>query len=85
VRDVGVLFLALIIVTAWSVWRRVGTRAVAFAWLVQGALHFVYHISHVGDVRGVDAADKVGLVGSLGSIPLLAALALWAGRGVALA
>lgn len=83
VRDVGVLFLALIIVTAWSVWRRVGTRAVAVAWLVQGTLHFAYHISHVGDLRDVHAADKVGLVGSLGSIPLLAALALWAGRGVA--
>ena len=36
VRDVGVLFLALIAVTAWSVWRREAMTIVAVAWLIQG-------------------------------------------------
>ena len=74
VRDVGVLFLALIIVTAWSAWRGEATLAVAIAWIVQGVLHLVYHIGHL---EGLGTADRVAMIGSLGSIPLLAAVALW--------
>ena len=77
VRDVGALFLALIIVTAWTVWRRGPSRPVAVAWLVQGALHLVYHGGHLD---GYDTADKVGLIGSLITVPALALVALWAGR-----
>ena len=77
VRDVGVLFLALIIVTAWAAWRSEARRAVALAWIVQGTLHIVYHVGHLD---GLGTADQVALVGSLVSIPLLAAIALWAGR-----
>lgn len=80
VRDVGALFLALIIVTGWTVWKQQPRRAVAVAWLVQGVLHLVYHTGNLG---GFGTADKIGLVGSLVTIPLLAIVALWAGRSSA--
>ncbi len=76
VRDVGVLFLALIIVTVWAALRGELTRAVAIAWVVQGVLHVVYHIGHLD---GLGTADKLALVVSLVSIPVLALVALWAG------
>lgn len=75
VRDVGVLFLALIIVTAWAAWRHEATQAVAVAWIVQGVLHLVYHAGHLD---GLGTTDQTALVGSLVSIPLLASVALWA-------
>lgn len=77
VRDVGALFLALIIVTAWTVWRRGPLRPLAVAWLVQGVLHVIYHVGHLD---GYDTADKVGLIGSLITVPALALVAIWAGR-----
>jgi uncharacterized membrane protein len=77
VRDVGALFLALIIVTGWTVLRRLPARPVAVAWLVQGVLHLTYHAGHLD---GYDTADKIGLVGSLVTVPVLALVALWAGR-----
>lgn len=76
VRDVGALFLALIVVTAWTAWRRGPSRPVAVAWLVQGTLHVAYHAGHLDRY---DTVDKVGLVGSLVIVPLLALVALWAG------
>ncbi len=74
VRDVGGLFLALVVASAWVAWRSLDTRPLAFAWLLQGSLHFVYHIGHLDSFEGV---DKVGLVMSLGSIPALAVIALF--------
>ena len=47
VRDVGVLFLALIVATAWSVWRREAMTIMAIAWLIQGVFHVGYHIGHL--------------------------------------
>lgn len=76
VRDVGVLFLAMVIVTAWATWRDELTAAVSIAWIVQGVLHFVYHVGHLG---GLGVADKVALVVSLATIPVLAVIAWWAG------
>ncbi len=75
VRDVGVLFLALIIVTLWAAWRGEFLVPVAVAWLVQGVGHFAYHAGHLDGMAGV---DRVGLVVSLVLIPALAALALGA-------
>ena len=76
VRDVGALFLALILVTAWTVWRRNPARPVAAAWLLFGTLHLTYHARHV---EGYDTIDKTGLIGSLVAVPVLALVALWAG------
>ncbi len=75
VRDVGVLLLALIIVTFWAAWRGEFLVPVAVAWLVQGVGHLAYHVGHLDGVAGV---DRVGLVGSLVVIPALATLALGA-------
>jgi hypothetical protein len=76
VRDVGVLFLALILVTAWAAWRVEATQVVAIAWIVQGVLHLAYHVGHLD---GLGAADQVALVGSLVSVLVLALIVLWAG------
>ena len=73
VRDVGVLFLALVIVTLWAAWRGEFLVPVAVAWVVQGVGHLAYHVGHLD---GVDGVDRVGLVGSLVVIPVLAAIAL---------
>jgi hypothetical protein len=75
VRDVGVLFLALIIVTAWTALRSRPARPVAVAWLVQGVLHLVYHSGHLDGYKSI---DKIGMIGSLTVIPVLALVALWA-------
>lgn len=77
VRDVGALFLALIIVTVWTVWRQSPTRPVAAAWLAFGVFHLTYHAGHLDEFNGT---DKVLLAGSLVMVPALAAVALWAGR-----
>jgi hypothetical protein len=81
VRDVGLLFLALILVTAWTAWRAPGmTVIVSIAWLVQGLGHLAYHVGHLD---GLDGVDKVGFVGSLVAVPVLASVALWTVLGPA--
>ena len=77
VRDVGALFLAMIIVTGWTVWKQSSTQGVAAGWLVFGVIHLVYHVGHTD---GFQTVDKVGLIGSVVMVPALAALALWSGR-----
>ena len=77
VRDVGVLFLSLIVVTLWSVVTGRGLVPVAIAWLVQGSLHLVYHVGHLD---GLGGADKAALVASLVSVPVFAAAALFLAR-----
>ncbi len=77
VRDVGGLFLALIIVSGWTLWRRHPVHGVAVAWLTQGIFHLVFHAGHLD---GYSTTDQVGLIGSLAIVPLLATVALIAGR-----
>jgi hypothetical protein len=77
IRDVGGLFIAMIIVTAWTLWRRHPTAPIATAWLIQGVLHAGFHIGHLD---GYETIDRLGLVASLAAIPVLATVALWAGR-----
>jgi hypothetical protein len=79
VRDVGLLFLALIVVTGWTAWRATGAiPAVSVAWLVQGLGHLWYHGAHL---EGIGGLDRVALIGSLTGVPALAAVALWTSVG----
>jgi hypothetical protein len=75
VRDVGALFLAMVIATLWSAWRREAMAGVAIAWLVQGVLHLTYHAGHLD---GLGNTDQVLLIVSLVVVPVLALVALWA-------
>jgi nucleoside-diphosphate-sugar epimerase len=77
IRDVGVLNLALLVVTLGALW--VGTRAIArvaaASWLVYSVPHLVYHARHLTmDMPGL---EKVVLIGSL-SVPVLVALVILA-------
>lgn len=79
VRDVGLLFLALIVVTGWTAWRATGAAAaVSVAWLVQGSGHLWYHGGHL---EGIEGLDRAALIGSLAAVPALAGVALWASVG----
>jgi hypothetical protein len=62
VRDVGILFLALVVATVWTAWTRGGDRAVAAAWIVQGIGHLAFHVAHLDDMSG---GDQAGLLVSL--------------------
>ena len=73
VRDVGVLFVALVVATAWTAWTREGDRAVAVAWIVQGVAHLAFHAAHLHHLSG---GDQAGLLGSLILIVVLAVAAL---------
>lgn len=76
VRDVGLLFVALIVVTAWTAWRATGAAAaVSIAWLAQGLGHLWFHAAHL---EGIEGLDRVALIGSLVAVPVLAGVALWA-------
>ncbi len=72
VRDVGVLFLALVLVTTWAAVTRTAERAVAAAWLLQGVAHLAFHANHLG---GLSRADGAGLLISLAAVPVLAGVA----------
>jgi nucleoside-diphosphate-sugar epimerase len=65
IRDVGVLNLALLVVTIGAL--VLGTRAVArlaaIAWLVYSVPHFIYHLRHL--TMSMSGADKIGTIVSL--------------------
>ena len=77
IRDVGGLFTAMIIITAWTLWRHHPTAPIATAWLIQGLLHFAFHVGHLD---GYNTIDKLGLLASLVTIPALAAISVWTSR-----
>lgn len=77
VRDVGALFLALVILSLVAWVRPALCLPVGVAWLVQGLLHLVFHAGHL---EGLDTVDQVGLLTSLLIVPLLAMWAIVAGR-----
>src|SRR5512141_755776 len=54
VRDVGALFLAMIVVTGWTVLRRGPTRPIAAAWCVFGLLHLAFLAAHLEGYSTVD-------------------------------
>ena len=71
VRDVGVLNLALAVVTiAAAVWlTRPLVRTTAWAWLAYSVPHLVYHVRHRG---ALDPSDQVSSLASLAIVPVLA-------------
>jgi hypothetical protein len=74
VRDVGVLFLALVVATAWTAWTRAGDRALAAAWILQGVAHLGFHAAHLDHLSG---GDQAGLLASLIIVVALAVAALF--------
>jgi hypothetical protein len=73
IRDVGGLYLALGVLTAWAALRPQvdALRATGIAWEVFSLPHLAFHAGHL---EPFDAADKVGQWVSLGGTVLLAAL-----------
>ena len=61
VRDVGGLYLALLVISAWAALRPADLllRVTGLAWLVFGLEHLVFHAAHLGMFG---AADRVGMM-----------------------
>jgi hypothetical protein len=74
-RDVGGLYLSLLVIGAWGVLRPTAETfaMIASGWLVFSIPHFIYHMLHL-DMFGT--ADKVGNIVTLGGTVVLAALLL---------
>jgi hypothetical protein len=73
VRDVGGLYLALLVLSLWA-WRRptvTAVRVTGGAWLVFNAEHFLWHMLHLG-VFGT--FDRIGNAVALGGVLLLSIL-----------
>jgi hypothetical protein len=80
VRDVGGLYLALLVLSLWA-WRRPTVTAVRMtggAWLVFNAEHFLWHVLHLG---AFPVADRIGMVVALGGVLVLSILLLLPDRG----
>jgi hypothetical protein len=76
VRDVGSLNLALAVVslTALITLARSTVLASAWAWLVYGVPHFVYHARHLSPFDGTQSVAVLASVGSTSAIALLVIL-----------
>jgi hypothetical protein len=72
-RDVGGLYLALFVMTAWSVLRPSEQifRVAGWSWLVFNLEHLGFHLSHLGMFG---TGDKIGNVVALGGAAVLSAL-----------
>jgi hypothetical protein len=72
-RDVGGLYLALFVMTAWSVLRPSPEifRVAGWSWLVFNVEHFAFHLWHLGMFGTV---DKIGNMVALGASLVLSAL-----------
>jgi hypothetical protein len=79
-RDVGGLYLALLVVTVWSVVRGQTEllRLTGAAWLVFSVPHLLFHLDHLD---GFTTFDKVGNIVALGGSAVLALLLLLPTRG----
>ncbi len=71
VRDVGGLYLALLVITVWVAVRPTADtlRMVGSGWLVFHLAHLAFHLDHLD---GLSTADKIGNVVSLSAVLLLA-------------
>jgi hypothetical protein len=77
VRDVGALFLALVITSLWTVRDRALVTPVAVAWLALGVLHAGFHSEHLDRLSGV---DQVLLSTTLLAVPILSIAAIASAR-----
>jgi hypothetical protein len=77
VRDVGALFLALVITSLWTVRDRALVTPVAVAWLALGVLHAGFHSEHLDRLSG---ADQVLLSTTLLAVPILSIAAIASAR-----
>ncbi len=73
VRDVGGLYLALLVITGWAIARPSDQllRMTGLAWVVFGVPHFAYHLRHLSMFPAI---DQLGMAASLGGSVVLAAL-----------
>jgi hypothetical protein len=75
IRDVGALYLALLVLSVWA-WRRPtadAMRVTGGAWLIFNAIHFLWHMLHL---EMFETIDKVGNAVSLGGVLVLSILLL---------
>jgi len=75
VRDVGGLYLALLIITIWSVLRGEPEmlRMTGAGWLVFNLAHLGFHANHLD---GLSIGDKIGQLASLAAAAVLAIVLL---------
>lgn len=73
IRDVGGLYLALFVITAWVTLRpsEVALRMVGLGWLVFNVEHFTYHALHL---HMFSVFHKVTMMFFLGAVVVFAAL-----------
>lgn len=73
IRDVGGLYLALLVLAAWAALRPTEEllRVTGAAWLIFGVLHFAFHATHLSMFA---TFDRVTMLAALGGTVLLAAL-----------
>jgi hypothetical protein len=77
VRDVGGLYLALLVVTIAAIRRTDLLRVAGLAWLVFSVPHVLFHLDHLD---GLTTGDKIAQLGSLTGTVVLAALLLPTGK-----
>ena len=73
VRDVGGLYLALLVVTLYALRHASIARLAGAAWLVFSIPHLIYHASHLSMF---DTTDKIANMVALGGTAALAAALL---------
>jgi hypothetical protein len=80
VRDVGGLYLALLVVSAATIWRPTGEalRLAGLAWLVFSGPHLAYHSAHLD---GFSTGDAVAQTVALAATVVLAGLLLLPAAG----
>lgn len=76
VRDVGGLYLSLLVVSVWAFVRRSPEllRLTGVAWFVFSLPHLVFHAGHLDGMTGFDEAGEIGSLAL--TLLLSAALAL---------
>lgn len=74
IRDVGGLYLALLVISAWAAWRDDAAllRAVGTAWVVFGVPHLAFHVMHRDGLSDAEwATSLTGLVATALAAALL--------------